>query len=150
LGYPLVVINPIQTDAFRKFSIRKAKTDPIDSKLIANIMRTHNYKRSSYIEENIFSLRQLSRYRLSLVDNCSDLKRQTIALLDQVFPEYDKQFSDVFGVTSKQLLSKCPTPEDILAISTKNLSKLLNINSHGRFGSEKALKLKESAQKPLV
>ncbi|MCX7749926.1 MAG: transposase [Clostridia bacterium] len=73
LGYPLVVINPIQTDAFRKFSIRKAKTDPIDSKLIANIIRTHSYELSSFTEENLFSLRQLSRYRLSLVDNCSDL-----------------------------------------------------------------------------
>lgn len=147
LGYPLVVINPIQTDAFRKFSIRKAKTDPIDSKLIANIIRTHNYETSSFTEETLFSLRQLSRYRISLVDNCSDLKRQTIALLDQVFPEYDKQFSDIFGVTSKELLSQCPTPEDILSISTKKLSALLAKNSRGRFGVEKAQELKESAGK---
>jgi transposase len=62
LGYPLVVINPLQTDAFHKFSIRKAKTDPIDAKLIANIIRTHNYEISSFAEENIFALRQLSRY----------------------------------------------------------------------------------------
>lgn len=147
LGYSLVVINPIQTDAFRKFSIRKAKTDPIDSKLIANIIRTHSYETSSFAEENLFSLRQLSRYRLSLVDNCSDLKRQTIALLDQVFPEYDRQFSDIFGVTSKELLAKCPTPEDILAISTKKLSDLLSKNSRGRFGIEKAKELKASAKK---
>ena len=147
LGYPLVVINPIQTDAFRKFSIRKAKTDSIDSTLIANIIRTQNYETSSFTEENLFALRQLSRYRLSLVDNCSDLKRQTIALLDQVFPEYDKQFSNVFGITSKELLSQCPTPEDILAISTKKLSGLLAKNSRGRFGIEKAKELKESAQK---
>lgn len=146
LGYPLVVINPIQTDAFRKFSIRKAKTDPIDSRLIANIIRTQNYEASSFTEENLFSLRQLSRYRLSLVDGCADLKRQTIALLDQVFPEYDKQFSDIFGITSKELLLKCPTPEDILTISTKKLSELLSKNSRGRFGIEKAKILKESAQ----
>ena len=68
-------------------------------------------------------------YRLSLVDNCSDLKRQTINLLDQIFPEYDKQFSDIFGVTSKELLSKCPTPEDIMTISTKKLSDFLNKHS---------------------
>lgn len=147
LGYDLVVINPIQTDAYRKLSIRKAKTDPIDSKLIANLIRTHNYKISSFVKEDIFALRQLTRYRMSLVDNCSDLKRQTIALLDQVFPEYDKQFSDVFGVTSKELLSQCPTPEDILAISTRKLSSLLDKNSRGRFGTEKAKELKDSASK---
>lgn len=145
LGYSLVVINPIQTDAYRRFSIRKAKTDPIDSKIIANVIRTHNYNVSSLSDENIFSLRQLSRYRTSLVDNCSDLKRQTIALLDQVFPEYDKQFSDMFGVTSKELLAQCPTPEDLQAISTKKLVNLLAKSSRGRFGLEKAKALKDSA-----
>lgn len=146
LGYPLIVINPIQTDAYRNFSIRKTKTDTIDAKLIANIIRTHEYKLSSFTEEDMFALRQLSRYRLSLVDNCSDLKRKTITLLDQVFPEYDKQFTDIFGVTSKELLAKCPIPEDIIAISTRKLTTLLEKNSRGRFGSEKAKNLKESAK----
>lgn len=145
LGYELIVINPIQTDAYRRMSIRKAKTDPIDSKLIANIIRTHEYKASSFANEDIFALRQLSRFRLSMVDNCSDLKRQAIALLDQVFPEYSKLFSDTFGVTSKQLLMQCPTPEDILAISTKKLSSLLSKNSRGRFGCDKAIEIKDCA-----
>ena len=33
---------------------------------------------------------------------CGDCKRRVIALLDQVFPEYDKLFSDTFGSTSKE------------------------------------------------
>jgi hypothetical protein len=39
----------------------------------------------SLADEDIMALRQLSRYRLALVDECSDWKRKCIALLDQVF-----------------------------------------------------------------
>ena len=77
-------------------------------------------------------------YRLALVDACGDCKRRVIALLDQVFPEYDKLFSDTFGSSSTELLLNCPTPEDMLAISTRKLTNILNKASHGKFGKEKA------------
>lgn len=79
----------------------------------------------SLADEDILTLRQLSRYRLALVDECSDWKRKCIALLDQVFPEYSKLFSDTFGVTSRELLSKYPTPEDMLDVDTETLSRFL-------------------------
>ena len=90
-------------------------------------------------------MRQLSRYRLALVDTCGDCKRRVIALLDRVFSEYDALFSDTFGVTSKEVLSRYPTPEDLLSVSTKKLSNLLEKASHGRFGREKAEQLKAAA-----
>jgi transposase len=77
-------------------------------------MRFGEYHTTSLYEENIFALRQLSCYRLSLVDECSDCKRRAIALLDQTFPEYASFFSDTIGVTSKKLLLKYPTPEEML------------------------------------
>ena len=66
-------------------------------------------------------------------------------MLDQVFPEYEKLFSDTFGVTSKEVLSNYPTPEDMLAVSTRKLSNLLQKASHGRFGREKAQQLQAVA-----
>lgn len=87
----------------------------------------------------------LSQYRLALVDCCGDCKRQVIGLLDQVFPEYDKLFSDTFGVTSQELLSKYPTPEDMLTVSTRKLTNLLNKSSKGRFDQDKAKQLKAAA-----
>ena len=45
-------------------------------------------------DENIIIMRQLSRFRIALVDNCGDCKRRIIALLDQVFPEYVDLFPD--------------------------------------------------------
>ena len=110
LGYNLKVINPIQSGSFRKMYIRQTKNDSKDSFVIAQIMRFGQFSSTSLSSENIMALRQLSRYRMFLVDECSDYKRKVICLLDQIFPEYNKLFSDTFGVTSSELLHKYPTP----------------------------------------
>ena len=144
-NYDVRVINPIQSDAFRKMYIRQTKNDSKDSFIIAQVMRFGQYSETTLSDENIVALRQLSRFRLALVDNCGDCKRRIIALLDQVFPEYETLFSDTFGSTSKELLLQCPTPEDMLSISTKKLTALLNKASHGRFGEGKAREIRDAA-----
>ena len=146
LGFDLKVINPIQSDAFRKMYIRQTKNDSKDSFVIAQIMRFGQFSASSLSDENVMALRQLSRYRLFLVDDCSDLKRKVICLLDQVFPEYSKLFSDTFGVTSKELLLKYPTPEEMLSISTTKLSNFISKCSHGRYGRLKAEEIQNAAK----
>ena len=73
-----------------------------------------------------------------MVDMVSDLKRKVIALLDQVFPEYEKLFTNIFGVTSSELLRNCSTPEEILAIDTEQLIQMISEPSRKRFGKEKA------------
>ena len=143
--FEIKVINPIQSEAFRKMYIRQTKNDRKDSFIIAQIMRFGQFSATNLSEETIVALRQLSRYRLTLVDTCGDCKRRVIALLDQVFPEYDALFSDTFGVTSKEVLSQYPTPEDLLTVSTRKLSNLLEKTSHGRLGKEKAEQLKAAA-----
>ena len=145
LGYEVKVINPIQSEAFRKMYIRQTKNDSRDSFIIAQIMRFGQFSTTTMSEEVIVAMRQLSRYRLALVDACGDCKRRVIALLDQVFPEYNSFFSDTFGVTSKEILSQYPTPEDMLTVSTRKLTNLLEKASRGRFGREKAEQLKAAA-----
>jgi transposase len=145
LGYDVKVINPIQSEAFRKMYIRQTKNDSKDSFIIAQIMRFGQFSATNLSKEGTVALRQLSRYRLALVDSCGDCKRRVIALLDQVFPEYDSLFSDTFGVASTEILLKYPTPEDMLTVSTRKLTTLLTKASHGRFGEEKAKQLKDAA-----
>lgn len=144
-GFEVRVINPIQSVAFRKMYIRQAKNDRKDSFIVAQIMRFGQFSVTNLSEEVIVAMRQLSRYRLALVDACGDCKRRVIALLEQVFPEYDTLFSDTFGVTSKEVLSQYTPPEELLSVSTRKLSNLLEKASHGRFGKEKAEQLKAAA-----
>jgi transposase len=146
MSYDVKVINPIQSEAFRRMYIRQTKNDSKDSYVIAQVMRFGEFSSSALAEEDVMALRQLSRYRFSLVDSASDCKRKVIALLDQVFPEYEAIFSNTFGVASLELLSKCQTPDDFLHISTAKLSKLLTAASKGRFREEKAREIKEIAK----
>ena len=91
------VINPIQTDGWRNgIEIRKRKTDIIDSIVIADLLRYGDFLETSLSNEDYLSLRNLTRFRSYLISSVSDLKRKTIAVLDQVFPEYASSFSNIF------------------------------------------------------
>lgn len=138
LGFHVTAFNPIQSDSLRNFYIRKTKTDTIDAVLIAQVMRMDLPDPTQLPKEELFQLKQLERFRYSVVDNMSDLKRKVIACLDQVFPEYDQLFSDMFGKSSTQLLVQSPLPEDLLEIDSENLIQLLNQASNGRLGRTKA------------
>ena len=97
-------------------------------------------------QEDILSLKQLTRFRRNIVDNVSSLKVQVICILDKAFPEYKTLFCDTFGVASKQLLLNCPTPDDIIKISTTKLANLLSKHSKGYFNKDTALHIKEVAK----
>lgn len=121
------VLNPIQTDGWRKgIEIRKRKTDVIDSVLIADLIRYGNFLETSLADEDILSLRNLSRFRVYLVNSVSDLKRKAIAVLDQIFPEYASVFSNVFGQTSKELLKSLSLPSDYENLSATKIEEVLS------------------------
>lgn len=146
LGFTCYVINPIQSDAFRKMYVRQTKNDSVDSFIIAQIMRFGEFSISNFSDENTFALRNLTRYRFALVDECSDWKRKLVAILDQVLPEYSSLFSNIYGVASKELLSKYPLPEDMLSIPAEELGNLLYECSKGRLGINKAEEIQSRAR----
>jgi transposase len=148
-GFTVKVINPIMTDAYRSMSVRKVKNDQIDAVIIARVLRLGEYKESPAADEQTLALRQLCRFRAYEVDLCSDLKRKSIALLDQIFPEYESIFSNTFGATSREILLNCSTPEELSRISSRKLANLLEKASRGRFGKEKALQIKDIASNSL-
>ena len=92
-NFKLHVINPLQSDALRNLYIRKTKTDSVDSKIIADVIRIGQYSETQLADDKIISLRDLSRQRFYLVDMASDLKRKIIAMMDRIFPEYQDFFS---------------------------------------------------------
>lgn len=145
-GYTVNVINPIQSDSFRNLYIRQTKNDTKDSFIIAEIIRFGRFTTTQLADDKLLSLRQLCRYRLSLVDSVSELKCRIITVLDQVFPEYEKLFSDTWGISSKKLLEKYQTPEDILSIDTYELANFLKEHSRGQLGFAKAEKIKAAAE----
>jgi len=148
VNYFVHVINPIQTDGWRKGTeIRKRKTDIIDSVLIAELIRYGSFEDTTLANEDMFSLRQLTRYRSYLVGTAGDFKRKIIAVLDQVFPEYDTVFSKVgiFGKASRAALLEYSTPDAFNEITADMLAETLGLASRNRVGLIKAEALKEVA-----
>ena len=145
-GFLLHVINPIQTDGWRKGTeIRKRKNDTIDSVLIADLIRYGQFVQTRLADEDLFSLRTLTRFRTYLVESISDLKRKVVCVLDQIFPEYQSIFSDIFGKTSKELLLQFSSPIDFENISSESLAELLAQLSRQKIGAAKAEQLKAAA-----
>ena len=144
--YNVQVINPIQTDACRKFYIRETKNDSKDSFLIAQVTRFNGYSKTTLPDEVMISLKELTRFRTFLVDDISDYKRKATVVLDKIFPEYTQIFSDTFGKTSKEILTKYPLPKDILNEDLESLAKVLSTSSKGRLGYSKAEQLHNLAK----
>lgn len=145
-GFLLHVINPIQTDGWRRGTeIRKRKNDTIDSVLIADLIRYGQFVETRLADEDLFSLRTLTRFRTYLVESISDLKRKVVCVLDQVFPEYQSIFSNIFGKTSKEILLQFSSPVDFENVSSETLAELLAQLSRQKVGAAKAEQLKTAA-----
>ena len=86
-GYEVAVINPLRTDAMRRFKNGgRVKTDAIDCAVIADTLRCGDFEPSRLADEKMMSLRQMTRLRQAMTESAADLKRQIIVALDQVFP----------------------------------------------------------------
>mgnify|MGYP000951489642 CR=1 FL=1 len=148
-GFTLHVINPIQSDSLRNFHIRQQKTDSVDCFLVAEVIRFGNFAETKLADEDILVLRNLARFRESLKDSCADYKRQVITVLDQVFPEYDQLFSNIFGESSKAFLKTYGTPEQVIDVNTKSLATLLRKASRGHHSTAKAREIKSLAARSV-
>jgi transposase len=144
-GYCVHVINPIQSDALRGLFIRSSKDDTRDSFNIAEVIRIGRFTKNPLTNSEVLALRELCRHRFYFVDTVAGIKRKVIALLDQVFPEYQSLFSDVFGVTSIELLKRYTIPEEMLAVDTQKLCDILSAASRGRLAYDKAVQIKQAA-----
>ena len=81
------VVNPIQTDSWRNCSkIRPHKTEKIDSLIIADFIRYGEFSETSLASKEILEIRNLSRFRFSLVDSIGDLKRINHLRFRPTFP----------------------------------------------------------------
>ena len=144
-GYTIYVINPIQSDSLRKMYIRQTKNDSIDSFLIAEVIRFGQFGTTSMADENILAMRQLCRYRDSVISSRTEIKLRIGTIMEQIFPEYEKQFSSLWMSTSMGILEKYFTPENIENAPIDELFEIIKDKSHNRLTKAKAISIKEAA-----
>ncbi len=145
------VINPLHTSLYRKsLSLRKTKTDKVDSKTIATMLMSDvNLKPYSTQLYHNEELKSLSRYRFDKIQNRAKLKISIARLVNILFPELEKLFCSIHLTTVYQLLSNYPGASYIANANLDELSNILLSSSKGRFNYSKAKLIKATAQNSI-
>ena len=137
-GFNCYVINPIKTNNFAKQSIRKVKTDKVDSLRIAQLSQSPTFVTDSSYDENFFVLKKLCREYSSLVSQRSDYKKKLTSSLNIVFPKFHEIFSDPYSEIPIALLLNYPTYDSFLKASKSEVIKtIISTVSHSTEWAEK-------------
>ena len=150
-GLPTYVINPLHTNLFRKsLSLRKTKTDKVDSRTIATMMMSDmnlkSYSDTSYHNEE---LKSLTRYRFDKVKERAKLKSSVSRLVNILFPELEKLVPTLHMASVYALLSEFPGASHIAVSHLTRLSNLLSESSKGHYGKDTALLFREAARNSI-
>lgn len=149
-GLTTYVINPLHTNLYRKsLSLRKTKTDKVDSRTIATMMMSDmnlkSYSDTSYHNEE---LKSLTRYRFDKVKERAKLKTSIARLVNILFPELEKLVPSLHMASVYTLLSQFPGASHVASAHLTRLTNLLSEASKGRYGKDTAVLFRE-AEEPL-
>ena len=150
-GLATFVINPLQTNLYRKStSLRRTKTDRVDARSIAAMMMSDvvlkSYSAISYHNEE---LKSLSRYRFDKVAERAKLKQSVTRLVCILFPELERLVPTLHMRSVYGLLSALPGAKQIADCHLTRLTNLLGKASHGRYGRDKALQIRDAARSSI-
>ena len=141
-GHKVKLYNPIQTNGFRKMNIRKTKTDPIDSAIIAEMLRFSEPPQVNPIKDlNLYQLRELVRIRDRLIDKQTVCKVQLVRNIDTVWPDYSSVMKRATGATSIAILKKYSVPSKVRAESFEIFYELVKKKSHSKISRTRAEKI---------
>ena len=147
-GLPTYVINPLHTNLYRKsLSLRKTKTDKVDSRTIATMMMSDvNLKSYSDISYHNEELKSLSRYRFDKVKERAKLKSSISRLVTILFPELEKLVPKLHMPSVYALLSEFPGASYVASAHLTKLTNTLSEASKGRYNKETAILFREAAK----
>jgi len=148
-GLSVRVVNPLQTERLRGLSVRKTKTDRRDAAVLADLVRIGRARANYVPDDTLLKLRELTRFRWTLMDQIGDAKRRILGVLDRVFPEFADHFSDPFGTSARELLTRAASAAEFAALDLDELTTLLQRASRKRFGRAKAEALQQAATNSL-
>ena len=147
-GLPTYVINPLHTNLYRKsLSLRKTKTDKVDSRTIATMMMSDvNLKSYSDISYHNEELKSLTRYRFDKVKERAKLKSSISRLVTILFPELEKLVPKLHMASVYALLSEFPGASYVASAHLTRLTNTLSEASKGRYNKETAILFREAAR----
>jgi len=145
-GYDYMEINPLLVKEHMKSkSLRRTTTDKISAKGIANYLCENQYRLHPTAFYPKFALKQLTRFRSSLMKNRTRYMIQLTNVLDCIFPEFKSLFDNKFTVTSLYILQNYQSPEAIANMNSRSY-EILRRKSRGHFTMDMFVRLKSLAK----
>lgn len=138
-GYSIVLLNPLLTHQLKQKAVRKVKTDPIDAIRIAHVFYLQDPQPHVPLNETVQQLSVICRQYQHWTALYGQTQLHFRAVLDLLFPGYDRAFQKVCNRTSLELLSRFPTPAELLSADPEEVLNLLLSNSRGRAWNETKL-----------
>jgi transposase len=129
-GYKVIVINPIQSNSIKNIEIRKVKNDKVDAYRIALLYRLQCLKPANMPAETICDLRNLCRQYFDFIDTRTGYINKLISIADQVFPGFYETCGKSSPKTTLEILSKYPTPDDLLSAKSKEVIEFMALVSN--------------------
>jgi transposase len=143
--YSFMEVNPALLSKFiRSQTLRKTKTDAIDSRSIAHWLMSVEYKPYPLEFYHMYSLKSLTRLRDSLVRQRSFYLVKITNILDHIFPEFKPFFKNRFSATALNILNKYHSPQDISKLLSADYDELRKM-SRGKFTMNQFFQLKDLA-----
>lgn len=146
MGFTLMEVNSFRAGQFRKAQGKKAKSDKIDARTIAAILSLDNHKPLSIPDHILDNLRELTRFRVDLVDEKSTIIIHLREALCILFPEYEKVFRQLDSAGSLALLATYPGPEHMISAGEEAVGKTLSLASPRRMSRGMARRIIEAAK----
>ncbi len=150
LQLPLIVLNPLSVNLYRKsLTLRKTKTDKIDCMVIAQMIRTGEFKPYTPVSYHLSELKALTRHRYRLIKEQSRLKISITRLIQILFPELPHHVWSIHQKSSYVLLSKYPSASLIADVHLTTLTTILSNASRGKYSKDKALEIRDAARNSI-
>jgi transposase len=127
-GFPVVIVPPHVVKAARpRFSAARAKSDPGDARLLADLARTDGgrFRRLRPVDPSTARLRRLVRARDELRDTRTLVGNQLRALLEEAWPGAAGVFARVDSPIALAFLERYPSPRSAQGLGEARLAGFL-------------------------
>jgi len=147
---PLIVLNPLQTNLFRKAqTLRKSKTDKIDARLIVLMLQSGNFKPHSTVSYHLSELKSLTRHKSRLKKNLARYKISLCRILDIMFPELEELVYSINQKSTYAMLKAYPSKDALASAHLTKLTNILKKSSKGKYGEDKARLIRATAMRSI-
>ena len=153
-GYQVYAVNPLAVSRYRdRHTTSRAKSDPGDAKLLADLVRTdrHNHHPIADDSEVAEAVKVLARAQQTLVWSRQRQVNQLRNLLREFYPGALQAFgADLAGADAVAILDRAPTPEQGRSISRAKIVSALRKAGRERNLEAKAVAIQEALRSPQL